>query len=365
MSEFIKPNASEKAAHLLDELKRSYSVDCEVAQLDPFSMDEFLAMKLPSMNESGDVGNIIQETNKAAGRIGTNVMLVDKPTAIAVTRDLGVLAASLTRHGVDYRTETPWVEETLIAASRITSEIPRDTVFHYGPRNPMGERMRRFTKLPEEGLFINSFRGAMEKLVPCVDHLLSARELSADDPLFVEEVERATENFSGMVKSIVEVRRNISPQAFTHGIRPYFEPYIVEDVEYAAPGGAQMPVLVVDLLCHSSDYPDVNQTYTAYLDDNSRYLPIEYRRIIDKIKGTKSLVTKVTEDGLNNGGSLASVASLMTEINKFRYPHLKVARDNMAIRPDGAKGSGTYTAEILGTLLNMSVDAKNRLKIND
>ena len=51
----------------------------------------------------------------------------------------------------------------------------------------------------------------------------------------------------------------------------------------------------------------------------------------------------------------------MDVLLKFRYPHLKVAKDNMNIRTEGSLGSGGYTSDILERLLSHTVRSRAKL----
>lgn len=344
------------------DLRQSQARDQHVSELDPLAADAVLAIQLPAVNDSKDVNSLVAVANgitpSPQGLDALNAI-----DAMAATRDLGMIVASLQRHQVPLEV-VPDLEPALLRLSATTGEVPRDTVTSYGTRNPLGERMRRFTNLPEEKLFIESFRNAMDQLVPCISALGDARDLSLDDPTYSELVAQAATEFGGMVNSIVAVRRHITPETFTFGLRPYFDPITIGGKEYMAPGGAQMPVLIVDLLLHASDSKLFEQ-YRPYLEDNLQYLPTEYRTLAQELIGRESLVTSAVNEVKGShvhtdaqAQSLSALEGFVLTMNKFRVPHLKVAQANMAIRTETAKGSGGYRPDVLELLVEMTQNAR-------
>jgi len=319
------------------------------------------------LNEDGNSQTIINELRqKLVGIKPLEEWTYEE--ALAATRDLGHIAASLRRLniGLDNFLE---LEVLLIQLSQITGEIPRDTVYTYGPRNPDSERRRKFTSLPEEDLFIQSFSDGMNGLNKAIESLMHLNDISVGDSKYVLHIQEAISAFSSMIRAIVEVRRNIPPEMFTGVLRPYFDPISINGKDYLAPGGAQMPILILDLLIGVVDVS--NPDYLYYLEDNLQYCPPIYRSLASHIRQNGNTLlqkalrefTELSDQTEREQGrkSLESLRDLLNELIKFRKPHLRVAKDNFALRGSSDVGSGGYKPDILEVLVNDTEKAKSIL----
>lgn len=331
--------------------------DEEISELDPLSLDEFFLI-LPNLNSSSDVNAVVQALEL---KIPTEEVLsnLDIVSASAALRDLGHIAASLRRHGV-HANLVPKLEKSLLILGGIIGEVPRDTVYSYGARNPKGDRRRTFTNLSQERLFIQSFNDGMSGLNQTIELLYSLRDIPLDDPRFSDIVQGALTTFTSMVNAILLVYRDIPAEVFTRDLRPYFDPINIGGFEYLAPGGAQMPILLIDMMLWANSTSDGE--YLAYLDDNLRYCPTVYRTLAQNIRSDyTALMDRVLKESsrLSEGeqkqivrNSLTALRELFTTIIKFRRPHLRVANDNFALRRDDQLGSGGYKPDLLEILVS-------------
>lgn len=335
-----------------------------ISEMDPLQCDRSITTVLPQFNMVGYKQGVIDQANEVVTRNRGTFGNLDVLAARAATRDLGMYAASLTRHEIPLNA-VPGLEETLLQLAEKTNEVPRETVFHYGPLNPQTERMRTFTGTQGERTFIGSFSSGMENLGRCVRNLHAARETSVTDPDFVALMHDAKGHFQDLVDGMVNVRRVITPQFFSMGLRPYFPTMTLGERSYVAPGGAQMPMIFVDKLMWGLDVKDAD--YDHYYYDNWQYLPPAYRDLDVQIQG-QSLVAKTVEESRHNLGSdnvrhsIGAVREFMLSVRKFHAPHIKTAKENFAIRSDGSVGSGGYATTILDQLGDYRTQAFNRVQ---
>lgn len=331
----------------------------QIQELDPLNADHFMVNVLPVLNNSGNVNEIVVATvNIIPTQDKVEVMNYNKLQASI--RDLGIIGSSVQRHGVDI-SEVPNLENAMCEIGKRLNETPRETVFHYGPWNPSGQRQRTFTGSEEEKIFIGSFREGMSGLDESINNLLSLQDKSTDDLNFGHVIDVAKSGFQKMVNAMVEVRRKITPDFFSFEMRPYFPVLKIYGKEYQAPGGAQMPVLLVDRILWGSDQKD--EKYQNYYHDAIQYLPKVYRDVAEKIGG-ESIVTKVLNSQPNIGlpSVRQSLSSILTSLLMFRHPHLKTAKENFERRSDGSKGSGGYTPDILEKLIELTADSKKKVE---
>jgi len=346
--------------------EKMLEIDERVKRLDPLLLDNFLVNFLPKVNEKGDIEKIMSVIN-SLDLSPERLKRFSLEESLAAVRDLNMLFSSLRKNGYNLGKNSK-IEKALIILSQKTQEVPTDTVFSYGTRNPTDARMRTFTGLKEERLFIESFRNGMINLPSAIKALEELTDLSLDDIMFSEKVKSAQKSFEEMISAIVAVRRNITPELFTMQLRPFFEPKKIGGKVYQASGGAQMPIVLIDQLLWGSGVE--NEMYKKYFDENIQYQPIFLREKAELFSKQQPLIQralKVLEKiNMDDKGrleiikkSLQSIYDLLSFIEKFRKPHLKIAEDNMRIRPEGSVGSGGYDVAILHFLLENITLYKN------
>lgn len=343
------------------------TVNKTVAGLDPLGADDFFVVQLPRLNNKENVQGIERAAREIIPELG-KLSSLSQVEAMAATRDIAMIASSLVRHGVPV-SSVPEVELALLTLSKITGEVPADTVTSYGGRNPHGQRIRTFTGTPEERLFIGSVNDGVRFLVKGLEFLDLAQDSSIFNPLYIELVKTARVKFWPMIVAMTEVYRSITPEFFTNCLRPYFEPKTVGGRRYLAPGGAQMPMILVDLVLWGSREKDIR--YRRFWKENLDYLPVSLQRRAHKILRFHPLVETAlqmsSELSISSSEraiairSLVELEEILVAIEKFRNQHLRVAKSNMAIRPPGSLGSGGYNAEILELLISRLRDARRRV----
>ncbi len=339
--------------------------DHYIATLDPLGADQFFIEQLPQFNMMKLTGELIATAKRYMPDINTLTDL-GPSHAKAIMRDLGFIAASLAAHGIDL-SAIPNLESLLLSLSKILNEVPRDTVTTYGVRNSLDQRMRTFTGIPEEHLFIRSVVDTINTLPACLVALDIAQQEDPGRSTFLECLQEANFHLQTMVRSITAVKRQITPEVFSFQLRPFFPPLIVGDKKYLAPGGAQLALLIIDVMTYGSHRLSVDEVYKAYVEDNEQYLPPEYRAYLAQVKTRPSLVKQVCKRCQEICGdvqmaykllhSLDSLLALLHTVLKFRFPHKKLARDNMLIRPSNSVGSGGYDATILDVLIQVIEEA--------
>ena len=87
----------------------------DVSARDPLALDAMFR-GLPSTNRRGDTSQLIEVLSRAKlEAVAASAPMMDLRDALASVRDLGMLAASLRRHGVEPREAVPSVERALLA----------------------------------------------------------------------------------------------------------------------------------------------------------------------------------------------------------------------------------------------------------
>lgn len=346
-------------------------LDQSVQELDPLYFDQyFVSGKFSECATALSAEAILAFVERTVNQISfdTVIKMAEVP-AMAAARDLNMVASALTKFGIPMHV-VPQLESLLVLLSDKTREVPTDTVFGYGSRNPKGERRRSFTRTSEEDVFIDSFTEGMNSLIVTLAALETVQTMSLENGRYSLLVKEAVFGFQKMSESILNVRKHITPDFFTHKLRPFFEPKTVHGKTYFAAGGAQMPVTVVDLILWGVE--DSDRVYVGYRSENLRYLPRFYQAEVESIFQFPSIQQAVSlEMGHdipknakeNVRASLAALKEFADQIIRFRAPHLGVAKANMKIRSAGSVGSGGYDIFILQHLIDRTKKFKTSMEV--
>jgi monodechloroaminopyrrolnitrin synthase len=336
----LSPSFSEKRAcqicDLVARLKKEIALNEVIARADPLGSDAVFHQLL-QFNTVGDIEGIAQALAEAVAGI-PQMTGSDFIRCSAAIRDLSILGGSLIRFGVEPTLCVPGFDEALqFLAAQIRTPIPRDSFIDYTLRNPPGERERTFTSLPEETLFIDSLRRGMAAVDACLIHVLNAYTFPFAHQHYADSLHAAALSFQDMIDGIVRVKRKITPEAFTHSIRPFFEPFCVAKQALSAPSGAETPILNIDQILWGADRTD--EIYTVYFQANIIRLPAIYQEISQVFAREQSLITQIkarlaygqafNQEELR---SLQALHQLLTKIYMFRMPHYKVAEENVILR---------------------------------
>lgn len=364
-----------KEPFMSDPMKIRSSTLAEVKGLDPLGLDPVFR-ELPERNQREDANWLTNLLNTCVPeQLHAEAETLDLRIALAMVRDLGMLAASLRRHGVQLHDVAPLAEQALLALGKRTGMAPRDTAFHYGPGNPRGERERTFTGDDNERMLIESTRVAFQHLEEAVDHCALLLNTPMESPLFIENARASAVALDGLITAIILTRKSVDPLFFATELRPYFESIRLGDHDYSGAAAAPLSVGMIDHILWASDC--THKEYRSFQDHNIVYNIPSMNRLYSDLMGKPSLITT-----LLNRNDLApetvqqvgqSLDSLISQILNFRGKHLAVAKSAYslpnrlkAIWLKGASkvfgiGSAGYGLDTLEMILNLTKEARSRL----
>ncbi|WP_330347726.1 monodechloroaminopyrrolnitrin synthase PrnB family protein [Streptomyces sp. NBC_00582] len=324
-------------------------LDSTTAALDPLGADAVMRA-LPQANIAADTTWLRTRAEHLCRHAAS---IRDAAPARAALRDLGMITASLARH-TGHAVPPPAVEAAMLHLGATADEVPRETVYSYATRNPRGPRRRSFTDTPGEHVFIDEVTAASHALDDAIRHcsgLPAAADRNAADALAAAVHDRLRD----FAARLLTVKRTLTPHYFTGLLRPYYPPLEIDGRTYYAPGGAQMPLLVLDVMILSQAATgELAVWYEQYLTDNVLYLPPHHRALVDAGRRTPGLARLAHR----RPHLRPAAALLIDDLLRFRLPHRQLARANMAIRADGSLGSGGYTTSALDRLLDVTDSAR-------
>ena len=333
--------------------------DLRVAALDPLGLDAFVTeggLTAPNVNA-------IERTCHAAAARALQRRW-HREDALAALRDLGFLAAVLERHRV--RASTSGImAQALVKLHEAALEVPRDTFYSYGPRNPSGPRMRTFTTLPEERIFILSIANAARCVPLCIGHLtlgLSSAFSATGTSAVAECLTQASMALESLVSALIRVKRTMPPEVFSAEIAPCFPDLEIAGKRYDGPSAAHLGVQVIDRLVFPAELTG-RKDYETYFALTTQPLPQELRHIVERLRDYPSLLELARDGQIGGHATLASLRELLQQIYRFRVPHLRLAEASFASRPAGATGSGGYDTEMLQTLANFTRSSLDELDV--
>ncbi len=369
VNESFTESMAVRSFQLLEKLQWEQEINKAIADADPLAVDSSLCT-LPLLNEQTRVEVIREYLALALAKVQKHIK-ENFVQASAAIRDICMFAASLMRYDIEPADCVPGFSRALIDLSgAVKSSLPRDSFIDYTSRNPKGERERRFTSRLEEGIFIDSLRRGMASLDACLQELMQACCYPLNQSNFADHCSAAAYNFQVMIDAIVQVKRGITTEVFTHSIRPFFEPFKVEGQAYSAPSGAEMSILNIDLILWGADCKD--EIYMPYVQANIVRLPMVYQEICQLFMGQKSLMTSIGER-LSSGrelceherNSIQALHSLVTKMYSFRMPHYKVVEDNVKLRlketGGEVKGSSGFGIDEVKYVLEQTMKSRQQL----
>lgn len=340
-----------------------------IASLDPLKADDILKT-LPEMNASGQVGMIISAAQILIPDI-EEIGHYSYYQALAAVRDLGMLAGSIKKHGVEPAQALPDIEPVLLKLGQMTDMPPRDTVLHVCLWNPDGERQRTYTVYTDEKQLIESTKRAIPRLENAIQGLILLHEIPLDSPEFLLQCEQCGKDLSGMVEAVVHVMKNVSRKIFAEELRPYYDSITLQGKQYLGPGAVEMPLYIFDHLLWSVEYRD--ESYVNFKETLVSYCLPTLRKVYAQFKDQPSLLTKVCRE-LNTAQAqkttiLDGANALMGLFNiliKFRMPHKKLVDQAYVYEQNKVreKGSGGYAPEMLSYLNTLTSDAREKLGEN-
>lgn len=344
---------TEGAADLLDTL----TSELAVASRDPLALSNGRFEELRLLLASSNLGDSRRQVYRA---VQTDVTgFVSCPSdAKAALRDLSMMASMINRRGFSLHKFPELTEQCLLLGDAI-DEVPRDTVYSYTVRNPETPSTRKFTDSDLEQRFIQSTRNAVVALTKAAAFLGTADAIPVADSKLCCLLESAHQELEQLSREVIDVLRYMPPSFFTGELRPYFEPMVLDSRVLLAPGGAQMPLLLIDWILWGKD--ETMPEYQWYFSDNMRYLPAQYRSFRKQISSNRlSLVSRTLsahrrrEDPQASLAALRAIKYLLQVVQKFRYPHLRLARENFRLRELTAVGSGGYEIGMLKVLIDLT-----------
>lgn len=336
-----------------------------IADLDPLGAASRLA-NLPNLNLQADIPGLLTVL-RAISPSMMQAAQMNPFDAAAATRDLGMVLASLKRHGVEPVEAAPEIEAVMLLLGETTGMAPRETVLHYSLWNPAGPLQRRFTHDPSEAGLVDAVRMAAPWIEAAVELLAQARDLPTATDDFAEVCRAAAQKLEHLAETMKFVRVRVDRTFFATQLRPYFEPIRLGGRMYSGAAAAPLAVGMVDHLLWSSDCAD--PVYRDFQSHLMEYGLPSGKRLYKATLGHASIVSRFVAERRHAQvppqlleASTRALDDLFKVLLAFRSRHTGIANSAYAasIRryPVGSAGYGMDTLRIL---LQQTLDARSRV----
>lgn len=339
----------------------------ETQALDPFNVDNFMKT-LPGLTRSRQLDVILSKLNYIVKNFDWSICQ-SIPHSFAALRDFDFMIASAHVIEANSYKRVQGLEEILEALGLFTDHNPRGCNFTYGLFNPEDDRMRVFTGLNEERVFIHAVQGGTKNLD---NSLLTLRQLSmmrVDSEDFEVLANDLTIQFDSMIPAVVEVLQNVPAEVFSLNIVNFFIPLDINGKTYPGITGAQIQNIGIDFIIYGADLHD--EKYSSYVSRNlTAMLPFQkmvINQTLQQLQHT-SLLNKINrvidgEETINSAQTIKSLNSLqryLKRILSFRWAHRKLALINLPLRKT-ERGSGGYALDFLDYLIHRTQQASHRI----
>jgi monodechloroaminopyrrolnitrin synthase len=326
-----------------------------VRGLDPLAADDLLS-RLPEMNASADVQAL---TRALAAVLPATVAGWSASESLAAMRDLGLLAGSLQRHGISPVTAVPGLEPILLALGERTRMAPRDTIVHYTHLAPHGGRQRTYTGHPQERTLITTVATTVTHLATAIDLCHDLKNTDPASPAFPQFMHHLTEQIDAFDHAMDTVSTHVTPDFFTHRLRPYFGPIRIGGALTPGPAAAHIPLFIIDLALWASGHP-VEQT--IFKETTATYTYPQWRETAERWQRETSLKSRISTaiaSARSDNSRTASVrdsahstALALRALIRFRAKHLHYVRRTYNTRNDTESDSeGHASVDRLRTIL--------------
>jgi hypothetical protein len=339
----------------------------EARSVDPLGLDSFFYQTAAVVEQPADV---MLRRLEAIVRDADESALDNTCAALAALRDLDFLLCAVHLADPFAYKAVSGLESLLVRLGQRTGQIPRGSNSTYGPCNPPDDRMRLFTGLPEERMFVRAIADGLRGLDGVLSGLATMAHHPVDSPTVVTAAGDLVPAWEPMIEASVKMLRGMPPEVFSGRIVPCFVPLDIAGATYQGITGAQSPNVGIDYLLWGVE--SAVEEYRSYARTNlAEQLPAHRQLVAEVLErtGEASLLTHIERqlctahrpDLSAAAAVLTHLESLLRRIGTFRAAHRRLAELNMQRRTTQI-GSGGHTLHLLDELMASTRQARNRVR---
>ena len=193
----------------------------EARSVDPLGLDSFFHQTAAVVEQPADVmlcrlETIVRDADESA--------LDNTCAALAALRDLDFLLCAVHLADPFAYKAVSGLESLLVRLGQRAGQIPRGSNSTYGPCNPPDDRMRLFTGLPEERMFVRAIADGLRGLDGVLCGLATMAHHPVDSPTVVAAAGGLVPAWEPMIEASVKMLRGMPPEVFSGRIVPCFVP---------------------------------------------------------------------------------------------------------------------------------------------
>ncbi|GAA4820183.1 monodechloroaminopyrrolnitrin synthase PrnB family protein [Algivirga pacifica] len=212
-------------------LNKFISDFASIQNLDPLNFADYQSV-LINFNEGEEVRELIGIAHELIQKYQQSPAQ-DPATAIAMARDMGIVAGSIKKLQIAPVKEVAQIDDVFVNLGSLCQLPERDTLLHYTLWNPTGEQMRTFTGTTKERAFITKLQEVLSrypekellKLVNLANAMVGAESLA--------EVSKAIEFPLEEIVSAME--EHLATPFIQEVLQPYFAEVNIKGKQLSAP----------------------------------------------------------------------------------------------------------------------------------
>jgi hypothetical protein len=289
---------------------------------------------------------------------------------MAALRDLDFLLCAVQLKRPAAYKAVAGLEELLVSLGKVAGHNPRGSNITYALCNPLDERMRLFTGLAEERMFVTELARGLRGLDEVLRGLIGIADHGLDSAAAASAAEALVPAWEPMIGATVAMLRGMPPEVFSGRIVTSFIPLDISGTEYQGVTGAQNLNIAIDWLLWGAGSSDIS--YVSYARTNlGEQLPAHRELVAAALERTRGATLldhfdwQLSHGGIADWGTadqvLRHVESLLRRIGSFRAAHRRLADLNLPLRAEPT-GSGGHTIDLLEALAAATLDARNRVR---
>ncbi|MHC0449371.1 MAG: monodechloroaminopyrrolnitrin synthase PrnB family protein [Candidatus Lariskella arthropodorum] len=259
-----------------------------VSSLDPLYFDELVSL-IHDSNAQKNSSELIRILKTLAERAA--IRDFNYYEKIAAIRDIGILLGSLIRLDIQPCDILPGLPDVLMKFAKDTDFPPRDTILHYTIFNPQNARIRSYTGLSDELLFIQNIRSGVFDVITAMHELVILYTISPLDEEFTLCAENILAKLTvSLYKCLALAAQVASSEVAANKLMYFYQELTIDNQKYFWVNFIQACICIFDHILWSCSIAEELPIQEQKID--LLYMFPELRQIYKRFIDMPDLITK-------------------------------------------------------------------------
>lgn len=315
---------------------KAYYKDCDrnfLLNVEEFIKHDMVDINTSSMTDVQKLEQLSYQVSNFISRIKC-IEFEDEDFSRYILYLLGFLLSSIERHSQmsgkspgDAIKNINNLTKLLVELAEVANHPPRDTIYSFSLWNTKDSLT--FTGDEQEKFFIEVVADSTECLYSAVNIYESMRKGIDQENInsllgILDKIVETGNHFRRFLKKNEKGELPISPNFFLEVLRQYNCSWVINDEIWEGPTAANcVPYICLDYILGVS-----NNKYNSYINSKCKYFTREDQELLDRVKSSKNLFTRITDFLFDNRVDLIKVEdSELREViskNAVVYQYVKL-----------------------------------------